>query len=171
VINAIEPGIDEATRTVLIRARVANPTGRLKPGLFARVELTLARREQALIISEQAIMPRGSECFVYVIEGGKVRLVPVELGLRRPGEVEIVKGLTAGQSIVIDGQLKLQDGAPVMVLPAVAAHVANTVNTVHTSNEAKAANGAASGTPATSPAAATALAHQPQATQPATRKP
>lgn len=174
VINAIEPGIDEATRTVLIRARVANPTGRLKPGLFARVELTLARREQALIISEQAIMPRGSECFVYVIEEGKVRLVPVELGLRRPGEVEIVKGLTAGQSIVIDGQLKLQDGAPVMVLPAVAAHVANTVNTVHTSNEAKAAkaaNGAASGTPATSPAAATALAHQPQATQPATRKP
>jgi hypothetical protein len=53
---------------------------------------------------------------VFRIRDGKAAMTKVELGLRRPGVVEIVKGLEAGDAIVIDGQLKLQDGAPVMVM-------------------------------------------------------
>ena len=115
-IYAIEPAVDESTRTVLLRARLPNPGVRLKPGMFARVSLDLESRENALLVPEQAIVPRGDGRFVFRIADGKAQMVKVEMGVRRPGEVEILKGLEAGDSIVADGQLKLQDGAAVSVL-------------------------------------------------------
>jgi len=115
-IYAIEPSVDEATRTVLLRARVPNPGVRLKPGMFARVNLTLERRENALLVPEQAIVPRGSGSYVFRVVDGKAVQTKVELGLRRPGEVEIISGLESGQTVVADGQLKLQDGGAVSVL-------------------------------------------------------
>jgi len=116
-IYAVEPAVDEQTRTVLLRARVPNRDVRLKPGMFARVSLVLGERNNALLVPEQAIVPRGSENFVFRIVDGKAVLAKVELGARRTGEVEIVKGLSAGDNIVVDGQLKLKPGVPVMVLP------------------------------------------------------
>lgn len=115
-IYAIEPAVDEQTRTLLARARIPNPGVRLKPGVFARVTLVLGTRENALLVPEQAIVPRGRDTFVFRIVDGKAAIGKVELGLRRPGEVEIVKGLAAGETIVVDGQLKLQDGAAVTVV-------------------------------------------------------
>lgn len=115
-IYAIEPSVDEATRTVLIRARLPNPGVRLKPGMFARVNLVLEQRDNALLVPEQALVPRGNERYVFRIIDGKAVSTKVEIGLRRPGEVEIVSGLAEGQSIVADGQLKLQDGATVAVM-------------------------------------------------------
>ena len=53
-----------------------------------------------------------------IIVDGKAVLTKIELGVRRPGEVEVLKGLTANDLVVTDGQMKLKDGAPVMVLPA-----------------------------------------------------
>lgn len=115
-IYAIEPAVDEQTRTVLLRARVPNPGVRLKPGMFARVNLVLETREQAVLVPEQALVPRGTERFVFRVAEGKAVLTKIEIGLRRPGEVEVAQGLAAGETIVIDGQLKLQDGAAVTVL-------------------------------------------------------
>ncbi len=115
-IYAIEPAVDEATRTVLLRARVPNPGVRLKPGMFARVNLTLERRDDALLVPEQAVVPRGTGRYVFRIVDGKAVLTRIELGVRRPGEVEVVSGLDAGQTVVTDGQLKLQDGGAVTVL-------------------------------------------------------
>lgn len=115
-IFAIEPAVDEQTRTVLLRARVPNPGVRLKPGMFARVTLVLATRDNALLVPEQALVPRGQDRYVFRVIEGKAALTRVETGLRRPGEVEIVRGLSAGDAIVVDGQLRLQDGSPVTVL-------------------------------------------------------
>ena len=115
-IYAIEPAVEEASRTVLLRARVPNPAVRLKPGMFARVALVLETRENALIIPEQALVPQGKDRYVYRLAGGKAVMERVELGLRRPGEVEVREGLSAGQAIILDGQLRLRDGAPVVVL-------------------------------------------------------
>lgn len=115
-IYAVEPAVDEQTRTVLLRAHVPNPDVRLKPGMFARVSLVLGERKDALLVPEQAIVPRGNDYFVYRIVDGKAVLSKVELGARRTGEVEIARGLAAGERIVIDGQLKLKPGAPVKVL-------------------------------------------------------
>jgi membrane fusion protein (multidrug efflux system) len=115
-IYAIEPAVDEQTRTVLLRARVPNPGARLKPGMFSRVALVLETRENALIVPEQALVPQGASRFVYRYADGKAALTRVELGLRRPGEVEVRSGLAAGDAIILDGQLRLKDGAPVTVV-------------------------------------------------------
>ncbi len=116
-IYAIDPALDPETRTVLLRARVPNKANKLRPGLFARVNLVLERRENALIAPEQAIVPLGQTPFVYRVVDGKAVMTPVKLGLRRPGRVEILDGLKAGDLIVTDGQLKIRDGAAVTVLP------------------------------------------------------
>ena len=115
-IYAIEPAVEESSRTVLLRARVPNPGARLKPGMFARVALVLETRDNAIIIPEQALVLQGKDRYVYRYLDGKAVLERVELGLRRPGEVEVRQGLSAGQAIVVDGQLRLRDGAPVTVL-------------------------------------------------------
>ena len=115
-IFAIEPAVDESSRTVLLRARVPNPGVRLKPGMFARVLLVLETRENALIIPEQALVPQGKDRFVYRIVDDKAVLTKIEMGLRRPGEVEIRSGLRADDPIIVDGQLRLRDGVPVTVL-------------------------------------------------------
>jgi membrane fusion protein (multidrug efflux system) len=115
-IYAIEPAVDESSRTVLLRARVPNPGVRLKPGMFARVALVLETRERAVIIPEQALVPQGKERYVYRLADGKAVMEKVEVGLRRPGEVEVRQGLAAGQTIIVDGQLRLRDGAAVTVL-------------------------------------------------------
>lgn len=115
-IYAIEPAVDEQTRTVLLRARIPNPGVRLKPGMFARVTLVLDTRENALLVPEQALVPRGQHRYVFRLVEGKAVLTKVEIGLRRPGEVEVLRGLTAGETIVVDGQLRLEDGSPVTVM-------------------------------------------------------
>ncbi|MDW8469818.1 MAG: efflux RND transporter periplasmic adaptor subunit [Burkholderiales bacterium] len=116
-VYAIEPAVDEATRTVLVRARIANPDLRLRPGMFARVALELGAREKAIWIPEQAVVPRGQDAFVYRVADGRADLVKVRLGVRRPGEVEVLAGLSAGDLVVTEGTLRLFPGAAVTLLP------------------------------------------------------
>lgn len=115
-IFAIEPAIDAQTRTVLLRARIPNAEAKLMPGLFARVNLILERRGTALVVPEEAIVPKGNASLVVKVVDGKAEFVPVKIGRRRPGEVEIVEGLKVNDTVVTDGQIKLQPGAPVTVM-------------------------------------------------------
>jgi membrane fusion protein (multidrug efflux system) len=115
-IYAIEPAVDEATRTVQLRARVANPELKLRPGMFGRVQLQLALREKAVWIPEQAIVPRGQDSFVFRVVAGKAELVKVQTGARRVGEVEIRSGLAAGDLVVTEGTQRLGPGAAVTVM-------------------------------------------------------
>lgn len=114
---AIDPRIDEATRSFLLRARIGNSDARLRPGMFADAELVMSVREKALWVPEQAIVPVGESQFVYVVESGAARKVEVRTGLRRPGYVEITQGVVRGATVVSEGQMKLHDGAQVMALP------------------------------------------------------
>ena len=116
-VYALETTVDERTRTVLLRARVENRGARLRPGMFARVTLELGTNAKAALVPEQAIVPRGDRNFVFRIVEGKAVLTDVALGVRTPGQVEIVKGVKPGEWVVTDGHIKLQDGVPVMVLP------------------------------------------------------
>jgi membrane fusion protein (multidrug efflux system) len=116
-VYALETAIDEKTRTVLARARVENPRARLKPGMFARVTVELGSRANAVLVPEQALVPRGDRSFVFKVVEGKAVLAEVETGSRTPGEVEITKGVAAGEMVVTDGQMKLQNGSPVLIVP------------------------------------------------------
>jgi membrane fusion protein (multidrug efflux system) len=117
-IYAIEPAVDEQTRTLLARARVANPDLRLRPGMFARVILTLGVRENAVWIPEEAIVPRGQDSYVYRVVDGRAELVQVQTGTRKVGEVEIVKGVAAGDVIVTEGTQRLVPGMQVSIIPS-----------------------------------------------------
>lgn len=116
-IYALEPAVDERTRTILLRARVPNHGVKLKPGMFVRVALTLNTRDNAILVPERALWPQGQDNFVFRVENGKAMLTKVELGTRRPGEVEILAGLSPSDMVVTEGQIKLRDGAAVTVLP------------------------------------------------------
>src|SRR3954447_8404760 len=116
-IFALEPGVDEKTRTVVARALIPNQQNKLRAGMFARVNVLLETRAHSILVPEQAIWPQGRDTFVYRVVDGKASLTKIELGVRRPGEVEVVKGLSPADMVVTDGQMKLKDGAPVTVMP------------------------------------------------------
>jgi len=115
---AFESTLDEKTRTILVRARVPNSGGELKPGMFARVSLTLDSQADALLIPEEAIVPRGTQSFVFRVVDGKAMMTAVELGVRRPGLVQVLKGLNVDDRVVTDGHQKLQNGVPVIDVAA-----------------------------------------------------
>ena len=114
-VYAIEAALDPATRTILLRGRVANDRGLLRPGMFAKVNVVLSSDEHALIVPERAIVPMGEKTMVYRVVEGKVQMVRVELGDRQDGKVLIKSGLAANDTIVTAGHAKLRDGATVMV--------------------------------------------------------
>jgi membrane fusion protein, multidrug efflux system len=117
VVYAYSPALDNETRSVLVRVRIDNPDGRLRPGMFAKVSAQLASRENSMVIPEQAIVPMGGESFVFKVVQGKAQLTKVVTGARRPGGVEIRQGLKPGDVIVLEGQIKLRPGVPVTALP------------------------------------------------------
>jgi membrane fusion protein, multidrug efflux system len=115
-VAAIDPRVAAEDRSIAIRGEIPNADARLRPGLFARVNLVLATRENALTLPEQAIVPQADSHFVYRVVGGKAVRTPVTLGLRQAGRVEVLAGLGAGEVVVTAGHLKLADGKPVSVI-------------------------------------------------------
>ncbi len=123
-VYAVEPVVDDRTRTVLMRARIPNKSNKLKPGMFVRVAVTLANRPNAIIVPEQSIWPQGRDTFVFRVVDGKAALTKIEIGNRQPGQVEVMSGLAPNDIVITEGQIKLRDGAPVMVMPEPAAAAA-----------------------------------------------
>lgn len=112
-IATIDSRVDPATRAVMVRAEIPNPDGKLRPGMLLDVGVERAAR-QTLAIPELALQQSGTNASVFRVEAGnKVKQVPVKIGARRTGEVEIVSGLKAGDRIVIDGTVKLRDGSAI----------------------------------------------------------
>jgi membrane fusion protein (multidrug efflux system) len=120
-VYAIDPLIDVNGRAIVIRARIPNTDGRLRPGLFARVNLIYESRERVLFIPEQALIPQGEEQSVFRVVDGKATMTKVTIGERVGATVEIRDGLAEGELVVTAGQIKLQDGMPVMIPEAAAA--------------------------------------------------
>jgi len=117
-VYAIDPMIDDKGRSIVIRARIANPDGVLRPGLFVRVRLILTVSENAVMIPEEALVPVGEAHYVFRVVDGKAAYTKVQIGDRQQGEVHIVSGVEPGTLVVTGGQIKLQNGMPVMVMPA-----------------------------------------------------
>lgn len=107
---SVDSRVDPATRSVTVRAAVPNAGLALKPGMFLTVALSQDQRP-ALVIPEEALVPEQARQFVYLMRGEAVEKREVTLGRREPGFVEITDGLRGGDRVVIEGTLKLRDGA------------------------------------------------------------
>jgi len=113
---AIDPRLDESARALRLRGRLPNADGVLRPGMFARVALTLGEAGAGLWVPEEALTPRGGDQFVFRVRDGQAALTRVDIGMRRPGQVEIRGGLDQGDVVVTAGQLRLRDGAAVQAV-------------------------------------------------------
>jgi membrane fusion protein (multidrug efflux system) len=109
----VDPRVDAVSRRVLVKARVPNPEHKLKPGLFAELQVLISSRENAIMVPEDAIVYGREGVFVWRIENGQAVQVPVEIGIRQPGRVELRSGVEPGDRIVSAGTHKLRVGSPV----------------------------------------------------------
>ena len=120
-IYLIEPRVDPGTRTVQVRAFVPNADHRLKPGMFANLEVSVGTKTKALTLPEECLFPNAGGFAVYRSADGIAELVPVETGLRIPGRVEILKGLQAGDRVARSGNLRLSPGRKLLPAPTATA--------------------------------------------------
>jgi membrane fusion protein, multidrug efflux system len=145
-VYAIDPLVDEQGRAIVVRAQVDNPTAPelssapdgappaavpptnqqreellLRPGLFARVTLSLSQEDEALWVPEQAIVPEGQGQHVFKVVAGQTdgervaKRTPVRLGMRQQGRAQVVEGLAPGDVVIAAGVQKVRDGAAVAV--------------------------------------------------------
>ncbi len=112
-VTSIDSRISSSTRAIAMQARVPNPDGKLRAGMLLTLELTCCPRE-APGIPEKALLSYADRQYVYVVrEDQTVEQREVVLGKRDVGWVEVIDGLTPGETIVVDGLLNLRDGASV----------------------------------------------------------
>ncbi|TAG02940.1 MAG: efflux RND transporter periplasmic adaptor subunit [Betaproteobacteria bacterium] len=113
VVFAVNPQLDTAGRAVVLRAQMPNRGAELKPGMFARVRLTLAESAETIVVPEQAVSMQGEDQIMFRVVDGRALRTKVEVGQRREGKVEIVQGIAATDTVVFAGQQRLRDGAAV----------------------------------------------------------
>lgn len=124
-VTSVGSRVDPVTRSVQVRAEIANPDGLLRPGMLLTVGLTLEERD-TVVIPEAAVVPSQGRQYVFVVDEESVaRRVEVEIGRRRPGLVEIVSGIVPGQRVVTQGLAQVRPGARVRVLNQEGAAPAN----------------------------------------------
>lgn len=118
---SIDTRLDPVSRAVQVRAIVPNDDAFLKPGMFMTVDLQRDLGD-VLLAPEQAIVPEGSQQFVFVVNDGVVEKRSVSLGRRIPGYVVIRDGLNEGESIITEGTQKVRDGSDVEIIEHKAAN-------------------------------------------------
>jgi membrane fusion protein (multidrug efflux system) len=115
-VTGIDSRVDPVTRAVAVRAAIPNPELVLRPGMLMTVELIKDLR-RSLAIPESALVPVGTQQFVFTVDAeDKVARVPVAIGRRRAGDVEILEGLTAGDRVVTEGTLRVRPGTQVRIV-------------------------------------------------------
>ena len=115
-VSSVDTRVDPVSRTIRVRSVMPNENGLLRPGMFLTVTL-LNESVEALVIPERALIPERSMQYVFVVADNRIaeRRV-VRIGRRRPGEVEILEGLSAGEMVIVDGTQKARDGQAVQIL-------------------------------------------------------
>jgi RND family efflux transporter MFP subunit len=111
----VAPVLDPATRTAEMEVEIPNRTGRLKPGMYARVRLISANKENALVVPKSAMVDAQGRRGVYMVHNGQAVFRPVSLGLEEQDRVEVTEGLKEGDEVVTTGASALRDGVKVLL--------------------------------------------------------
>jgi membrane fusion protein (multidrug efflux system) len=115
-LSRIYPEVDAKTRSVAVQIALRNPDGRLRSGLSGIAQLTIREKKDAVLVPSESLLtrPDGREmCFIVTEDHAEAR--PVKRGMEVEGTVEIVHGLSGGEQVIVRGQHRLKDGAPVRV--------------------------------------------------------
>ncbi len=111
----IDPRVSAASRSVTVKAFVPNPELVLRAGMFANTHLLIEEKEEAVTVPEQSLVPQGDQQFVFKVKSDStVDLVPVQTGIREAGVVEILQGVSGGDTVVVSGHQKIGPGSKVM---------------------------------------------------------
>ena len=114
-VTSVSTRVDAVTRTIQIRAEIENKNRKLRPGMLMSILLE-RNPEQILQVPESAVIPYEDKHFVFVVNDGVATKADVEIGRRKPGVVSIVSGLDEGAQVVVEGALKLRNGAAVSIV-------------------------------------------------------
>lgn len=115
-VSAIDTRLDRRTRSATVRAVVANPAVKLRPGMLIKVDVDRGEAPSRQV-PEEALVQRGEAHFVYVVgEDGVASEVSIEVGRRQAGRVEVLSGLEVGQRVVVEGLVRVRDGIKVEVV-------------------------------------------------------
>lgn len=115
-ISYVNPSVEVNNRTIEVRGDIPNRDGRLTPGLFAHVTLTLAERPKAVVVPQEALVATLGGTFIYRVVDGKAVRTNVVVGSRQNGLAEIRQGLGEGETVVSSGQFKIQNGQAVTIV-------------------------------------------------------
>jgi membrane fusion protein (multidrug efflux system) len=124
IVDFVDPAVDSAARTILVKGRVPNPGGVLKPGMFLEARLATGSRTGVVIVPEDAIQPLRTANVVWAVVDGKASRRTVVLGSRTEGKVEVLSGVKAGELVVIGGLQRMTEGMAVAPRPRSAAPAA-----------------------------------------------
>lgn len=113
-VEKISPMVDTATRTAQAQIGIDNPEHLLRSGMYAKVRLSLNRYKDAIAVLKEAVLGREPHQYVYVVRDGKAEVKDIATGVRQGPYVQVVKGLLAGDKVVIMGQQRLYAGAAVL---------------------------------------------------------
>jgi membrane fusion protein (multidrug efflux system) len=113
-IYAIDPRIEPQTRNFRVKAEIPNTDGRLRPGMYARVDIATLTKSGVLLVAEEALMPEGTDTYVYVVTDGRAEKRKITLGQRQKGTVEVTEGLSTGDVIITAGITRARPGGAVV---------------------------------------------------------
>jgi RND family efflux transporter MFP subunit len=109
----VDSVVDPDTRTVKVRTEVANPDGRLKPDMFANVQIVTDVNRAAISIPQSAVLTDEGKTIVFVADGSGYKKRQVQAGIQNNDRVEIVDGLSSGDKVVVKGNyLLLEQSKP-----------------------------------------------------------
>jgi RND family efflux transporter, MFP subunit len=114
-ISAVDPGADQTTRTIRVRAIVPNAGKKLTAGSFAHVIVPLSTDNNTILIPSQAVIPTTRDKKVAILKNGKADMVTVVLGTRTSDKVEVMQGLNAGDTIITTGIMQVKPGMDVKI--------------------------------------------------------
>ena len=107
--------LDEATKTMLTEIELPNPSGELRPGMYASVQLEMERKHDALLVPVKALLMEKAGTSVFTVADGKAKKTPVQIGFNDGANAEIVGGVTAEQSVILLNGQALNNDQPVTV--------------------------------------------------------
>ncbi|WCT11955.1 efflux RND transporter periplasmic adaptor subunit [Mucilaginibacter jinjuensis] len=115
VVYAIEPSIDQTSRSITVRAKAANPKNLITAGGFAKINLTLDQIPKTIMVPTECVIPDLKASKVYIAHNGTAVAVPVKTDMRTDTKIEVVDGLKAGDSLIVSGLIQMRPKVPLKI--------------------------------------------------------